>query len=73
MNFIFPFFIRRYRTDGLNNLKYSLVKKMEAKLYTNLTVQLEHTEYSQKFKVVAQAPGKRFKNYIHQIARERTN
>ena len=67
MNSIFPFFIRRYRTDGLNNLKYSLVKKMEVKLYTNLTVQLEHTEYSQKFKV---GQGKKFKNYIHQIAIE---
>ena len=45
---------------------------MVAKLYTNLTVQLEHTEYSQKFKVGGQSQGKRFQNYIHQIAKEKT-
>jgi len=61
--------IRRYRSDGLNNLKYKLEEKTAVKLYTNLTVQLEHTEYDQKFRVGG--PGKKFNTYIHQIQSER--
>ena len=69
--FVFPFSIRRYRSDGLNNLKYKLEERVGARLYTNLTVQLEHTEYSQKYKVGG--PGKTFNKYIHQISKGGTH
>ena len=38
----------RFLTDGLNNLKYKLEERKLLKLYTNISVQLEHTEFSQK-------------------------
>lgn len=36
---------RRYKTDGLNNLKYELVERVEEALYTNITVHLHKNPY----------------------------
>ena len=33
--------MRRYRVDGLNNLKYKLLSKELVPLYTNISVALE--------------------------------
>ena len=37
---------KRYTKDGLNSLKYKLISKEMPKLYTNVTVKLEHLLYS---------------------------
>ena len=37
---------KRYKSDGLNSLRYKLVDKQLSKLYTNVSVKLEHTEYN---------------------------
>ena len=54
---------RRYLTDGLNTLKYQLEDKKLLTLYTNVSVQLEHTEYSQKYKSQAKAM-KHYLNFV---------
>ena len=54
---------RRYLTDGLNTLKYQLGEKKLLTLYTNVSVQLEHTEYSQKYKSQAKAM-KHYLNFV---------
>ena len=37
---------KRYTKDGLNSLKYKLISKQMPKLYTNVTVELEHLLYT---------------------------